>query len=972
LLLNTRDRLSWLTNYVSRARLMSDQVISFGPFRLLPTQKLLFEGDSPVRIGNRARDVLLTLISRPGELVTKEELIARVWPNTSVEESSLRLHIAALRRALGDGQAGRRYVTNIPGRGYSFVAPITNQIAKAATAASHPVPHTPHNLPALATRVVGRSGVVRTLAEQLATRRLVSLVGPGGIGKTTVAIMVANEVANLYPDGVRFVDLTPIGDASLVTSALAFVLDVPIRGDNPITGLIAFLKYRKMLILLDSCEHVVDSVAQLVEEILNQAPDVHFLATSREALRARDERVQRLSPLGIPTVTEGLDAEAALQHSAVELFVERATACLDDFRLDDADAPIVAEVCRKLDGNALAIELAASLVDVLGVRGVADNLHDRFRVLTRGRRTALPRHQTLGAALDWSYELLTEPQRVTLRRLGVFTGWFSSESAVAVAGGGVLAPSDVVDCVADLVAKSLVTADTDGPIVYFRLLDTTRAYAFEKLTESNEIEQVSRSHATHYRALFERAESEWETRPTVDWLADYARQIDNLRAALNWAFSPAGDSAVGVDLTLAAVPLWFQLSLVNECRERVERALAVLDPDVKSGDRRAMKLHAALGWSLMYTTGHDRSVSASWQTTLKLAEDLADIDYQLRAVWGLWASRYNNGEYREALALAERFSAVAVNSADPADSHIGNRMIGVALHFLGAQTGARRHIERMLSHYVTPVHRSHIVRFQFEQRVTARITLARVLWLQGFADQAVREVEGNIKEALAIGHKLSLCNALANAACPVALLAGDLNAAERYIAMLSSQTQWHGLEIWRTYADVFRGELLMRRGQLTDGLALLQTSVGKLRAAKFAQYQTAFLGMLAENLARAGRVDNGRTAIDEALLQSERTEDRWCISELLRIKGEIALLDPTAGAAVAEQKFFESIGWAHRQQAPSWELRSTMSLARLWSNQGRGQAARGFLAPVYGQFTEGFGTTDLRAARSLLDELSAS
>ena len=449
-----------------------------------------------------------------------------------------------------------------------------------------------------------------------------------------------------------------------------------------------------------------------------------------------------------------------------------------------------------------------------------------------------------------------------------------------------------------------------------------------------------------------------------------SRRIDNLRAALDWAFSPIGDVAVGVALTVAAVPLWFQLSLINECRGRVERALAALDPDATDAPHRAMKLHAALGWSLMYTPGHERLTGAGWQTALALAEDLNDVDYQLRALWGLWAGRYNNGEYREALALAERFSARAVSSADPADPHIGDRMMGVALHFLGDQTGARRHIERMLNSYVAPVNRSHIVRFQFEQRVTARSTLARALWLQGFPDQALRMVESNIDEAVAIEHTLTLCNALANAAGPVALLAGDLDAAERYTAMLSDLTERHALDIWHTYADIFRGELLIRRDHLDDGLRLLHASVGKLRDAGFAQHQTAFLAMLAESLARAGRLDESRAAIAEALLQCERTEARWCMSELLRIKGEIALLDTSTDAVVAERELLKALDWARRQQALSWELRSATSLARLRRNQGRIAEARSLLAPVYGRFAEGFATADLKTAKALLDDLA--
>jgi predicted ATPase len=573
--------------------------------------------------------------------------------------------------------------------------------------------------------------------------------------------------------------------------------------------------------------------------------------------------------------------------------------------------------------------------------------------------------------LDWSYALLPEPLRVVLRRLSVFAGWFTAESAIAVVSGDTLSASDVIGYIADLIAKSFIVADVDGPTAYYRLLDTSRAYALQKLKAVDELRLASRLHADHYRLLFERAEAEWETRPTVEWLAKYVRKVDNLRVALDWAFSPSGDKSIGVALTVAAVPLWFQLSLINECRERVELAIAAHDPRANLDARCEMKLHAALGWSLMYTTGRARPTGAAWRAALAIAQDLDDVDYQLRALWGLWAVHYNNGEYREALMLAERFSALAANSSDAADPQIADRMMGVALHFLGDQMGARQHIERMLSHYVTPDHRSHIVRFQFEQRVTARTTLARSLWLQGFADRALREVESNIDEAVAIDHTLSLCNALANGACPVALLAGDLTAADRYTAMLTSQTERHALEIWHTFADIFRGELHVKSGHVDQGMKLLHDSIAKLRNARFAQHQTAFLRVLAESAARAGRHGEARAAINEALLQCERTDERWCMSELLRINGEIALLDPTMdGGVVAEEQFLKAIDWARRQQALSWELRSATSLARLWHSQRRIADARSLLAPVYKRFSQGFQTADVRTAKAILDQIT--
>ena len=308
-----------------------------------------------------------------------------------------------------------------------------------------------------------------------------------------------------------------------------------------------------------------------------------MLATSREPLRIEGEHVHRLSPLASPPALARLTAAEALGFPAVQLFVERAAATLDEFELTDADAPIVADICSRLDGIALAIELAAARVDTFGVRGVAAHLDDRFQLLTRGRRTALPRHRTLRATLDWSYQLLPEPERVVLRRLAIFAGGFTEEAASAVAASAEIAASEVVESLANLVTKSLVSVDVGGVMVRYRLPETIRAYALQRLVESGEREQIARRHAEYHLGLFERAEAEAETRPMAEWLAEYRPRIDNLRAALDWAFSPGGDASIGVALTAASVPLWVDLSMMAECRRHVERALARLDFSRRAG-----------------------------------------------------------------------------------------------------------------------------------------------------------------------------------------------------------------------------------------------------------------------------------------------------------------------------------------------------------------------------------------------------
>jgi predicted ATPase/DNA-binding winged helix-turn-helix (wHTH) protein len=960
-------------------------VIAFGPFRLVPAELRLMDGDTPIHVGSRALGILIELAEHAGQLVSRDELIARVWPDTTVDAGSVRVHVSALRRALGDGQAGRRYITNIPGRGYRFVAPISltdDAIDSATDPAADPGPrHEPptvrpatatpvHNIPAPLTRMLGRTEIVATVAAELSRRRLVTIVGPGGIGKTTVALAVARAMTASYADNVRFLDLASLADPGLVTSALASMLGLAVSSDNAIPGLTSFLRDKNMLLVLDNCEHLIDAAAGLAADILKAAPGVNILATSREPLRTEGERVHRLSPLGVPPAAAELTAAAAIAYPAVQLFVQRATESADDFELTDADAPAVAAICRRLDGIALAIELAAGRVDAFGIRGLAELLADRFDLLTRGRRTAVSRHQTLRATLDWSHETLPESERVTFRRLAIFAGSFTLAAASAVAADTPTGVADVIDDVANLAAKSLIAADVGRDVVCYRLIETTRAYALGKLTESGEREPIARRHAAYVRDLIARAAAESTQQPTAAWLAAYSDQIDNVRAALEWAFSPKGDAAIGVALTVAAVPLWMHLSLPEECRRRVEQALADGRGAISRDPRLDMQLFAALGAALLYTKGPGAEIDAAWTRTLAIAETLGDTDHRLRAIWGLLTNRLNNYEIRKGLALAEQFRAVAAHSSDPNDALIGDRLIGGTLFFLGEQTRARQCIEHMLSHYSPPIHRSYVIRFQFVQPVRARATLAEILWLQGFPDQARQMAELNVEQARSIDHALTLCTALGQAACPIALLSGELAAAERFVAALLEHSARHDLARWHAWGRCFNGILMIKQGSLDDGVRLLRTTLHDMPATALALRYTGFLAELADALGRVDEAVQGIAVIDAALAHAERTEDRWCIAELLRVRGALALQETGRDAATtAERLFGESLAWARRQEVPAWELRTATSLARLFHDQGRTDNARQALAPIYGRFSEGFDTADLKSAKALLDQL---
>lgn len=726
-------------------RVAAERTISFGPFHLSPAQRLLLEGENEVRVGSRALDILIALTERAGELLGKNELMAHVWRDTFVEESNLKFQVGTLRRALGDGRGGRRYIATSPGQGYRFVAPI--RVAETpAPAAPAPDPiRRNHNLPARLTRLIGRADAVRRIVALIERHRLLTIVGPGGIGKTSVALAAAEALINGYEHGVWLIDLAPLADPRLVPSALVTVLGFDIRSDDPVPGLVAALRDRRLLLVLDNCEHVIEAAATLAVAILKGAPGVGILTTSREPLQVEGEYVQRLPPLASGFPSDHFVAAEALTIPAVELFVERAAESLGEFELTDADAPIVAQICRRLDGIPLAIEFAAARVETFGIRGLANHLDDRFRLLTVGRRSGPPRHRTLRATLDWSYEVLSETERVVLRRLAVFAGSCTLDAAAAVAGDTSLPTGDAIDAVAELVHKSLVVVETIETEPRLHLLETTRAYALTKLAESGEVDPVARRHAEYYRDLLEAAAQ--NNGAVGVWPATFAPEIDNIRAALTWAFSPGGDRLLAVALGAVSAPLWLELSLLTECHGWTENALKVIG----GGDRetrREMVLQCAFGYSLMFTKSLSNTARAALQRASELAELFGDFDYQLRALAGLAAACHRLEDFQGALDIGRRAETIANRSSEPIAVATADWVLGVSLLFLGKYGEALNHARRTRQQTSVPaVRRAHMVRLGRDSYISASCTMAHVLWSQGLFDQSARMAGDTLAEA---------------------------------------------------------------------------------------------------------------------------------------------------------------------------------------------------------------------------------
>jgi predicted ATPase/DNA-binding winged helix-turn-helix (wHTH) protein len=954
---------NWVKKRVTPAPSPLDgHAISFSPFRLLTAQRLLLEGDKPVRLGSRAFDILAALVERAGEVVTKEQLMARAWPQTFVENANLKIQVSALRRALGDGQGGHRYIATVSGRGYNFVAPVRPEKPLLASPVAPAAPAPKHNLPFAITRMIGREEAAAALVSRLSHQRLVTVVGPEGISKTTLALAVAEQIIAGYEDGVWLVDLAPLGDPRLVPSAVATALGLDVQTKDLLQSLVTELRNSRMVLVLDSCEHVIDAVASLAAAVLSGAPGVCILATSREPLRVAGEGEYRLGPLSSPQPSAGLTAAEAAAFPAVQLFVERVTAIVEDFALTDANARLVVEICRNLDGLPLAIELAAPCVCLLGLEGLAARLNDHLPLLAARRRSTILRHRTMHHVVDWSYGLLSEDEQLFFRALAIFSGGFTVEAAAAVTMDTRNTRIGAIDRLANLVAKSLVVVDVSGARPRFRLLDTTRAFAIAKLDESGARERTARRHALYHRTLFERAEAEVTGRNTCEWLAEYAREIDNLRAALDWAFSRGGDVAIGVALTADAVRLWMRLSLLDECRSRARQALGTLEAGESPNPRDEMRLHAALGGTIPEVS----EIGAAFSKVLDIAERLGDQEYQLRALRGLHLYHTVINDYRAALPFAQKFHDLAMSRPNSNDRLFGERMLGSAKHFLGNHVDARRHLEHVLTHYAATDHERDAIRFVTDVHIPARVFLARVLWLQGFSDQAVRIAEETVQEAQATGHALTQCYTLALAGCPIALWSGNLTAAAHHTRMLLDLSKKHSLLHLVTYGFRYQRVVALKGGDVDTGSPPRESGVDEIARPNANFRSMTGLSELAEALAQAGRSAEGLAVLEEEI---DQREVNWLTPELLRVRGELLLLQSAPAAAeTAESLFRQALDEARRQQALSWELRAATSLARLLSQQGQRADAIACLEPVYSRFTEGFDTADRMAAKRILED----
>ena len=608
---------------------------------------------------------------------------------------------------------------------------------------------------------------------------------------------------------------------------------------------------------------------------------------------------------------------------------------------------------------------------MFGVRGIAARLDNRLAVLTRGRRTALPRQQTLRATIDWSYELVPESERRLLSRLSVFPAGFTLEAAAAVMSESDDAPAVVDEGIANLVAKSLVSRDGSTPAGRWRLLETIRAYALEKRAEIGEVSVAARRHAEFFRDLIVPAGTNEVLRLSIDDVARYGREIDNVRAALDWSFSQGGDAAIGVALTAAFAPVWLHLSLVIECRERAERAVEILAPGFNLGAPLERRLHIALAVALILTMGPVDRTRAVVAKARELAESVDDVEAQLRMLWAQWSVEFTTGECLAARATVHRFSEVARRTGDEGLVLVADRLIGNMQRIAGRPSEARMLLEGVLERYAAPKNQRHTILFHYDQHALARAMLAHVLCLEGYVDQAKEQARISFEEAGTSNDGFSRCWALQYAVCPIALMTGDMVVADHAVASMNDLAARLDATLWKILGSFWEGKLLVERREFARGSALLQKTLDTCDQTGWRICNAEFLGVLAQGVAGLGQLDTALVTVDKALARAEQSGERYSVPELLRIKGEVLLQQAVNdGQSAAEDCLLDAIVAAREQGALFWELRAALSLARLRTNQDRQDEANQILGPVYDQFTEGFEAADLKQAKSLLEQLA--
>ncbi|SCB58592.1 non-specific serine/threonine protein kinase [Rhizobium aethiopicum] len=916
---------------------------------------------APVPLGSRAFDILEVLATASGEAVTKDDLMRRVWPGLVVEDNTIQVHISAIRKALGKD---RDLLKTISGRGYRLIGQWKSdrpsaaaQIATTDTPSLETRPVS--NIPALTSELVGRESALRRLLTLTSAYRVVTLTGPGGIGKTVLASELARHLLPQLGGDAIFVELVSLAEPGLVPTTVAQALDLKLQSDQISAEAVArAVGARRVLLVIDNCEHVIDAAAAMIDTILRICPNVTVIATSRESLRIEGEFAYRVPPLEVPDSGE---AVSAAEHSAIQLFVARTRALQWDFEPDQQKLSTIADICRHLDGIPLAIELAAARAATLGIQQIAGRLDDRFVLLTGGRRTALPRHQTLRAALDWSYQLLPESERQLLCRLAVFSGGFTLDAAVAVSGEG---DAETALAISNLVSKSLITFDGSENAPRWRLLETVRVYSLEKLGDGEDFRRTMCKVAKHFLKFFKPFSERRTLSAAIENITHYRREIDNLRAALRWALSEGGKGPLGAKLAAISSDFWTAISLVSEAGDWAERALARLGDE--NGSRTEMVLRCALGYALIYTQGMNPRGKEVLIGALHLARSLNDPDYRQRVTCGLWLFSARSARLEDALTFAQEYEA----TLDERDLHgrtTASWLVGIPQTYQARHREAGDRLSWAAANYPVEHRKTDLLRLEADVRTSSLSHNTVNLISRGQLEQAAETAEQAIDEARQTGQPFVLCVALAWSASFVALSLDDLDRAKAWGEELSRQASQHGLRPFKAVGTSVRGAIARRLRNASASVEDLRAGLAEMREASYLLFYPTFLCELAAALQALGRYDEALDELGKASVFARECGYLWMNPEILRRRGEVLRDLGSSAPATIDDLFLRAMSEASQQEAIYWELIAALSLVDFRKARQHDGDSKSVLFPIVQRFTEGLTNPILRRAKALID-----
>lgn len=927
-------------------------MISFGPFRVAKALRLVERDGNPIHLSGRSFDILTHLLDHHGEVLSRRALLDAVWPEAAVEDVTLRVHMSKLRKALGERQFGNKYIKNVQGRGYCFSAPISRL---AGPDGSGPVfagiPVTPPNPLPRAAALIGRAEAIVELSQLILSQQIVTVVAAGGMGKTSIAIAAAHNLASFFPDGVCFVELGLIDDPSRVAHSLAVSLGLRVRSVDPLKDVVTFLQTKRMLILIDCCEHLVDSAAMLIEWIGAASSDTHILSTSREALHIEGEWVYRLEALAYPPDGTSLTAAEILSYPAPQLFSARALTSTNAIAQDNF-ARLIAMLCRKLDGLVLAIELAASQAHLIGIEKLVEMLDDRLSLEWSGGRAATPKHRTMNAMLDWSYQLLAGDEKEALQYLSVFSGRFDLDGATYL-----IASTKTFSLLTSLAAKSLLFVDQTESGLRYRLLDTTKTYARAKLTDAGELNAARHRHAKYYLTALSDLLA-----PTPHKLGALAAAIEDLTSAVAWAFSGDGDLSLAVDLVVGSIPVWNFLYLFQDGRHWIRKALSIVG-DHGRDSQTELELQEGLALACMFISGFDGEFSDAWSRVLSLTEAEGQIDRQMVAILRLWSQQVQNSNVQKAMEFADRFERFGQVNDVSAWTGIADWYKGIIKQTIGNYSDSRIFLERAASESRPNAIATQRRLYGYDCRVSAMARLTHALLMEGDAFGAVRLLERALKEGFRENNDVSICSAQIWGTVNFILM-GDLNEASRLGREFLDRAEKRALASFFSIARASVALIELSRGN-DEMLEQLDLNIDLLRK-QGSNYWAQFFAI--ERLSVIlQRTRDRNIGIELAPLGIPQTcVGYWYLPEMSRLNGRLELLQ--GDNSTAERLFLMAIETARRQPSPFWELRAANDLAELWFADGRRDEARALLQGSSQKVSDKLETTDLARARALLNQ----